>query len=839
MPLTPGCAMDAAPPGARNSISVSERVSQWRAGIVVGLVLASGLLAASVMGLSRNLLDRRAQATRNTYDCRLVRDSISEWGERLAFEAATLGSLMQGEQQKTRNSDEESDHYHHAEAHLPFLVPGELTLEQQSIRLERMSTEFKNHPPAMGWCPTVHHADREAFEAYAEDLYDHEALFGRPILIHDEYWSTNGPATPKPSPPRASYNPVSTLWVLPDPDAVFPLERLAADIGRDWQEMQRTVLPAALAQRFFEDRRIVARPFYGSNGEPYTDFVITAFVPFVDGDAAILGYVVFALHVDHWDATFPNNVRISMNSNGDVIKTQQSGYVRNAKAYEPVLDLDLVCYFKDDFDTNMLFIMGTTASAAFILLGLAALHRLEAGASKERKAAYDQRTAAAAAEERKDERTRDAFQSSEKTERYLNHELKNRIFVLGQSYSDETLVGQLDEITEVLNSKTVLMRLSTGRYEPTMDAFQPVSLIAVRWKRFVAANSPFERAATTGAAAHRTVLLFDKVLFNIIMDNMLSNAFKYGDPSRPPALSLNVEPLDDGATRVRLSLELRNWAGPEHASLVQMGEDELNEIALAEGRRAHVHAAELSAGDGFSMAGVAARTLGGTIRLVLLPDGVVAKLELPNVVVAELPDVVVAPCPGEARILVETARQLSRLKVAMVDDSASFRKTFARLAETVTSRVPFVAGATRESIDDFPKSVVESDVDIVFLDFNYAPVHHTKTGIDLCRECRERDAEEGNAPRLIFIVSANDSPEDAERYRAAGADGSLGKKITVAKLREILDAARDHPRFAAGLREKETTPPVRGARALGPWSALGRSVTNSRSLPLINRSRTL
>jgi hypothetical protein len=34
-------------------------------------------------------------------------------------------------------------------------------------------------------------------------------------------------------------------------------------------------------------------------------------------------------------------------------------------------------------------------------------------------------------------------------------------------------------------------------------------------------------------------------------------AFKYGDVSKPPALSLNVEPLDDGATRVRLSLELR------------------------------------------------------------------------------------------------------------------------------------------------------------------------------------------------------------------------------------------------------------------------------------------
>jgi len=274
---------------------------------------------------------------------------------------------------------------------------------------------------------------------------------------------------------------------------------------------------------------------------------------------------------------------------------------------------------------------------------------------------------------------------------------------------------------------------------------------------------------------------------------MLSNAYKYGDAARPPSLSLNVEPLNECATRVRLSLELRNWAGPEHAALLQLGEEKLNEIAHAEGQRAHGHSAELSSGDGFPMAAAAASVLGGTVRLVLLEDGVLAKLELPDVL---------AVLPGSARfsavLVAPVELDISWLKIALADDSAMFRKTFARLTEKVTSQEPFVAGATRESIDDFPKAVVERDCDVVLLDFNFAPTHHTKTGVDLCRECRQLDAEEGNVPRLIFIVSANDSPEDAERYRAAGADGSLGKKLTAATLRQALeDAVRTHPRFAA------------------------------------------
>jgi len=653
--------------------------------------------------------------------------------------------------------------------------------------------------------------DRAAYEAYASNVS------GAPILIMDQRgWQTSESetgtvASPVPAPPRDSYNPATFVWSRADPMAELVVKR---QIGFDLQKWFRQILPPALFQRFFGESRLIAHPWYLPSGEPLANFAITVRVPFVDdcqggkcffedGDS-VLGVFSFTLRLERWATVFPLNVNVRGAVTGDTIKTEAPGFAKHVYAYEPFLDLDLECYFNHQRGQYLLYAVGVSVTPLVVIALLVLLRHLEREVARERglvdeRRKGDIRDAAAAAkeavaaEQRKEERLRYGFEVNEKTERYLNHELKNRIFVLGQSCAEQPHVQeQIEEMTEVLNSKAVLMRLTTGRYKPSLEAVRPTALIAVRWQRFAAANSPFDRAEPTGAAANRTSLCLDKVLFNIILDNILSNAFKYGDASKPPALSLNVEPLDSEASRVRLSLDLRNWAGPEHAALLQLGEEKLNEIAITEGRRAHEHAAELSSGDGFPMAVAAASALGGTIRLVLLPGGVIAKLELPNVA-AVLP----VAALGSAAAVAAPA-ELSQLKIAMVDDSSTFRKTFVRLANKVTSQEPIVAGATRESIDGFPKMVVESDMDVVLLDFNFAPVHHTKTGVDLCRECRQLDAEEGNVPRLIFIVSANDSPEDAERYRAAGADGSLGKKLTAKSLRQVLeDAVRTHPRFAA------------------------------------------
>ncbi|KAJ1454940.1 hypothetical protein M885DRAFT_617517 [Pelagophyceae sp. CCMP2097] len=768
----------------------NRRPLRWRVPITLGLLLASCLCIASVIGLLQGATEDGKALEGQKHECTDVRDRVSEWGKRLSVEASTFFFLMARERDVS-------------EPKTPFLAPGVLTSAVRVERLVRMAKEFQEEPPIVVWHPTVRLEDRAAYEAYAGELSG-----GGPVDITDMTDAsslTPSHKTAVPAAERETYNPLTLHWAVAESGG----DELGMDaqqlVGMDAQERYRQTLPAVLAAKFFDDGRLIAHAPYLSNRETVSDFSLSVLVPYVDeaclnggecfydAQTPVLGYVSFTLRADKW--LFPENVQVTSASTGDVIKTVQSGYQTHVQTREAFLDLDLECYHRNELGTKAKFSRVCTAiSVLFIGLNLLLLWRLEVEASRGRRRTEQQIQDAAAAEQRMDERIRYRFEMGEKTERYLNHEVKNRIFVLGQSCAEQPLQLQIDDLMEVLNSKAALMRLSTGRYKPSWCAVETNALIEIRWQRFVAANSPFDRPPATGAAKHRTGLELDVVLFNIILDNILSNAFKYGDASKPPSLGLHIEPLDGNATRVSVSLELRNWAGPEHAALLQMGEEELNVIAHAEGRRAHEHSAEVSSGDGFPMAAAAASALGGTLRLVLLPDGVVAILELPDIV---------AVLPGAARRCASprTEVELTRLKVAMADDSATFRKTFVRLAGKVTSQEPVTAGATRESIDDFPRMIVDSDVDVVLLDFNFAPVHHTKTGVDICRECRLLDAEEGNEPRLIFIVSANDSSDDAERYRAAGADGSLGKKLTAAKLRQILeDAVRTHPRFAASRR---------------------------------------
>jgi DNA-binding NarL/FixJ family response regulator len=61
-------------------------------------------------------------------------------------------------------------------------------------------------------------------------------------------------------------------------------------------------------------------------------------------------------------------------------------------------------------------------------------------------------------------------------------------------------------------------------------------------------------------------------------------------------------------------------------------------------------------------------------------------------------------------------------------------------------------------------------------------VHETKVGTDLVREIRAIDAARG-ARRLIYIVSANDSPDQLEDYARSGADGHIPKTTSGLQLR--------------------------------------------------------
>jgi len=388
-----------------------------------------------------------------------------------------------------------------------------------------------------------------------------------------------------------------------------------------------------------------------------------------------------------------------------------------------------------------------------------------------------------------------------KTEKYLSHELKNRAIVLvdlclrcTESHSAATplsgslraklatLSGLANELLETTIRKSVMLHLATGVYEAHFEDTDMPQLLATRLARLSESGRNVVLLPTGGAAAaYAASLLLDPLLVNIIADNLLSNAIKYGAAARPPSVAVRIEPVEDGI--VSLSLVVRNFAGPDHARLLALGDGELNLIAATEGQRAHgAHGASSSAGDGFPMAVASAVSLGGTLHLGLTPTEAVATLWLPRVRLKK--SFAVMDIPG--------------LTTALVEDSSLQRKMWTRrIARAFTSSAPPVlAGESHDSIEAFPRACIAADVDVVFVDQHFGSVHATKVGTDLVREIRAHDRAAGVPDRLIFVVSANDAPDDLVQYRAAGASGQLSKSITIRRLHaRICQMASTEPRF--------------------------------------------
>jgi CheY-like chemotaxis protein len=734
--------------------------------ILCGVLLASGLFITCTLGFVRTQTVRRKARVDREIECIGMRDKISEWGKKMSFEAQTYGFIAMLERNLSLT------------AHTPFVVSGIIS---NTITNEHMllSKELGELPPIFSWCPIVRRESRVVYETYIDgSILDQNITY-------------------ESAPLRESYAPITSTWSIGY--SLFNV-RIIKPFGFDIQHWLRSVLPTMSVVRLFDERRLIAHTSYVTTGESKPDDGIHVQVPFIRNlykddklDDEIIGYCSFSLHSDRWSFIFPSNMEVRESDSQNIIKTVSSDYNMHVSTHESFLNLDLGCYYNTRDLFVLLHIYGMVIMPIVITCLIMLHSHFEIRASRVIRLFKKQHREALEVEiaekKRNEDRTQHTFRMSEKTERYLNHEIKNRILVLGQSCIDQPHVHELlDEITEVLNNKLVLMRLSTNRYEPYLEFVDPLYLIDIRWRRFVAANSSFECLETIGTAAHNKMFRLDKVLFNICLDNMLSNAFKYGNISKPPSLRLRVDSIDK--ERVCLSLELRNWSGNEHAQLIQMGENKLNEIARAEGQRAHKHFDELSTGEGFPMAYAAASVMGGSIRLQLLPTEVNAIFVLPNIEV-------VSDVMHDTNKLA-TPLDLSWLKIAIADDSETFRKMLTKLVEKVTSIKPIVVGRTRQSIDDLPRIIIEQDIDIVLLDFNFAPVHHTKTGIDICRECRDLDIKNGNDPRLIFMISSNDSPEDIARYYAAGADGSLSKKMSLSSLRQVIeDAVRTQQRFTS------------------------------------------
>ena len=207
------------------------------------------------------------------------------------------------------------------------------------------------------------------------------------------------------------------------------------------------------------------------------------------------------------------------------------------------------------------------------------------------------------------------------TERFLHHELKNRLVILWHTCTEAAQRVLIDEMTQALHQKQALMGLATDVYEPRLELCDLEALCDERHRRHAAASLDFATLRTTGDARRAAAALkLDVALVNVALDNMLSNAFKYGSAHEPPRLALTISRSDDDdddvvvvketrgvspslsfsevdeedeadecegddARVVNVRLELSNLAGEGHEALLAMGETELNRVACRAGAR--------------------------------------------------------------------------------------------------------------------------------------------------------------------------------------------------------------------------------------------------------------
>jgi CheY-like chemotaxis protein len=348
-----------------------------------------------------------------------------------------------------------------------------------------------------------------------------------------------------------------------------------------------------------------------------------------------------------------------------------------------------------------------------------------------------------------------------------------------------TLATIQAELMETVTAKSVLFQLANGQYTPNLKDVDFSLFLETRFARYRDKRAINLAPMGGCAAAHARSLRLDPVLLNIILDNVLSNAKKYGGHASIEA-TLSVE-LAQVRDAVEVVLDIKNSAGPKHAELLAMGEGEFNRIAVTAGLRAHEnHHAGTSAGDGFPMGVASARAFGGSLCLKLRETSVISRLTLPRVEI------------GTA--LTFANMDITHLSTAIVDDSRfNQRMLTSKLHEAFPSSPdPIAAGSTCASIDSFARMAVSINADAVFIDQHFGVIHDTKLGTDITREIRWID---GNATsRLIFIISADNSPEDIRVYLEAGADCHVEKTISSAELRGLVcQLAVNIPRLRARL----------------------------------------
>ena len=396
-----------------------------------------------------------------------------------------------------------------------------------------------------------------------------------------------------------------------------------------------------------------------------------------------------------------------------------------------------------------------------------------------------------------------AVQASRKADSILNHKLKNNMadavgdidmFIedvekVGNNVNPQS-VDQLKQAGASLRRgmkscrhRQVYLQLVVNNYKPSL---QPVHL------------QKFAMELTTGRHvrlfAEDVLVMIDPVLCELILDNLISNAFAHGHPINPdvefhamlrpmmtaeenrrqnndaPGERLFSGPivLDGKGPRssqqiMRLTLLVSNAKNPARPEVT---EDYVKDVVSGKAVKGPSTSA-MSDHIGLQHSFMAADTLGMTLSLNQRVQRVTAKLE---------GDVVITTQPVNAvhrSAEVDLQAWPKDLKIYCIDDSAPARRLLFHNLTTwaATSNVRTYGQNECEAVRFIEDTVNDADIAILDQHLEYGGEANI-LGTDLVAELVARRFE-----GLICMRSANVADEDVRAYKTAGAHCVFGKDI--------------------------------------------------------------
>lgn len=318
-------------------------------------------------------------------------------------------------------------------------------------------------------------------------------------------------------------------------------------------------------------------------------------------------------------------------------------------------------------------------------------------------------------------------------------------------------------LLRLLNGALDISKIESGHSDlqiAPVDVAARIEAIARVWRTRVAELGLTLEVVLDGDLADFAVLT-DQARVEQVLINYLSNALKL-TPAGTIRLVAQARPQADG--RIALSLEVHDQ-GPG------VPEDQRERIfqpfeQLAAGRAAG------GAGLGLALCRAAAEGLGGSVG-VRPAEGAGAvfwfRFTAPRAPVET---------DAEAAPTAPTPDAPPALRVLAAEDHPANRKLLALLFQSFGLDLALVENG-RNAVD----ALRADRFDLVLMDA-MMPV---MDGVEAVRLIRAEEAAEGRPRTPIHMLTANVFEDDVARYRAAGADGVLGKPIQIGALQALLE----------------------------------------------------